>query len=215
MFRFAIRTTGLFLFLSSLWACGTPPVRESASNANNSRPASAPQATTNPPPGAQVPAGTNPHAGAAGTLEFDAPKDWTSKTPSSSMRIAEYDVPPAEGDPPGTTLVVFSPMGGSVQDNIDRWIGQVQQPDGSSSKDKARIERLQVNGLNVTLLDLTGNYDGGNMSGSSGGIPNARVRNGVIETVKGNYFIRMVGPQKTVTKWDKEFMDFVRSARLK
>jgi len=205
MFSFAIRTGGLFLVLSLLWACGTPPTREAASNTNNSR--------TAPP----TQAGANPHAGgqAAGDVEFDTPQGWTRKPGSSGMRVAEYDLPAADGDQTGATLIVYffgQGGGGPVQDNLDRWKGQVQQPDG---KDSSRVDKMQVNGLEVTLLDVSGTYNGGDMTGGGGAVPNARMRAGVIETPKGNYFIKMAGPQKTIARWDSEFMQFVKSVRLK
>ncbi len=49
-------------------------------------------------------------------------------------------------------------QGGSVQANIERWINQIKQPDGSSSQDKAKTETATVNGLKVTTVDVTGTY---------------------------------------------------------
>jgi hypothetical protein len=41
------------------------------------------------------------------------------------------------------------------------------------------------------------------------------MRAGVIETPKGAYFIKLVGPEKTVARWDQAFQEFVRSAEFK
>jgi len=134
------------------------------------------------------------------------------------MRVGQYELPAAEGDAEPASLVVFyfgPGQGGSVEANLDRWMGQLKQPDGGSSKDKAKTETLTVNGMKVTLLDVTGVYAGGDMGGAAQGKPNFRMRAGVIETPKGGYFIKLVGPEKTVGKWDDSFDAFIKSAEFK
>jgi len=93
----------------------------------------------------------------------------------------------------------------------------MQTPDGKPAKDNAKTENTTVNGLKVTLLDVSGTYAGSDMggSGTSQSKPNYRMRAGVIDTPKGAYFIKLVGPEKTVTRWDQSFQDFVKSAEFK
>jgi len=155
-----------------------------------------------------------------GELRFKTPDGWVSETPSSSMRVAQYRLPAAEGDNEAASLVVyyFGPgQGGSVEANLDRWTSQIQQADGSSSKSKARTETMSVNGMKTTLLDVSGTYAGGGMGGDSSGPnkPNFRMRAGVVETPKGAYFVKLVGPEKTVGKWNDSFIAFVSSAEFK
>jgi hypothetical protein len=96
------------------------------------------------------------------TIQFDAPKGWTSRTPSSSMRLAEYTVPKVAGDSEDATVTVFffgATQGGNVQANIDRWITQVAQPDGKSSKDVAKTTTMtSASGLKITIVDVSGTY---------------------------------------------------------
>ena len=155
-----------------------------------------------------------------GDLRFKIPDGWVSETPTSSMRAAQYRLPASAGDSEDASLAVYyfgAGQGGSVEANFDRWTGQILQPDGSSSRDKAKTETLTVNGMKTTLLDVSGSYAGGGMGGDSGGgnKPNFRMRAGVVETPKGAYFIKLVGPEKTVGKWDDAFMSFVKSAEFK
>jgi hypothetical protein len=131
------------------------------------------------------------------------------------MRVAQYKLPRAEGDAEDTSLVVYyfgQGQGGSVDANLDRWAGQMGQ-----ALEKAHKETLTVNGLTVTLLDVTGSYSGDMApgSGTSQGKPNSRMRAAVIETTKGPYFLKLVGPVKTVGRWEQEFMSFVKSAEFK
>lgn len=154
----------------------------------------------------------------AGKLSLKAPDGWKSEPPSSSMRVAQYQLPPAEGDAEAASLVVYyfgQGQGGSASANIERWIGQMQQPGGQPSKDSAKTENMTVNGLKITLLDVSGTYMGGDMGGASGSKPDYRMRAGVIDTPGGAYFIKLVGPKKTVDHWEQAFQAFINSAEFK
>src|SRR5580765_8980957 len=95
----------------------------------------------------------------AGTLTFTPPAGWKSSNPTSSMRVAEFTLPRAAGDADDAQLIVyyFGGSGGSVDANIQRWMAQMQQPDGKPIADAKRTSRT-VNGLSVTLVDVAGTY---------------------------------------------------------
>src|SRR5260221_13201422 len=97
---------------------------------------------------------------ASPALKFTAPAAWPARPAASTMRVAEFVVPKAAGDPEDAEVVIyfFGISVGSVNSNVDRWIGQMQQPDGSASKDNARREAQTINGLKVTMVDLAGTY---------------------------------------------------------
>ena len=88
--------------------------------------------------------------------------------------------------------------------------------DGSESKPKAKEESFTVNGLKITSVDLTGTYvaETAPGSGTFHNNPNYRLRAAVIETPKGSYYLKLVGPDKTVTKWDKSITEFVGTLRF-
>ena len=142
-----------------------------------------------------------------------------AERPTSSMRVSQYQLPAAEGDTEPASVVVYyfgAGQGGSVDANLERWIGQMQTPDGRPSKEKAKTETTTVNGLKVTLLDVSGAYSGDMAGGAPAqSKPNFRMRAGVIETPKGAYFIKLVGPEKTVARWDQAFQEFVKSVEFK
>ena len=156
----------------------------------------------------------------SGDLHFKAPEGWTVEKPSSSMRAAQYKLPKTEGDKDDASLVLYyfgASQGGTPQANIDRWIGQIQQPDGSASKDKAKTESMTINGLKVSTVDVTGTYTAEMAPGSQTFHNDAdyRLRAAVIETPKGNYFVKLAGPAKTVARWDKEYNDYLKSFEFK
>src|SRR5580765_1363394 len=163
---------------------------------------------------------SNASQSATAELRFKAPDGWTTEKASSQMRVAQYKLPKAESDKEDASLVLYyfgANQGGTPQANIDRWIGQMQQPDGSDSKSKAKSETLTVNGLKVTAVDVTGTYTAEMAPGSKTfhNDTDYRVRAAVIETPKGNYYVKLAGPAKTIARWDQAYNDYLKSFEFK
>jgi len=153
-------------------------------------------------------------------LRVKMPDGWVSESPSSKMRVAQYKLPKAEGDAEDASLVVyyFGPaQGGSVEANIDRWISQMEQPGSGPSKEKAKRQTLTVNGLKVTTVDVAGTYTAEMSPGSATHYhkPSFRLRGAVVETPRGFYFAKLIGPEKTVDHWKEAFNDYVKSFEFK
>jgi hypothetical protein len=153
----------------------------------------------------------------AAGLSYTAPKAWQTRPSTSSMRVAELVVPRAAGDPEDAEVIIyfFGPMPGSVDANIDRWIGQMQQVDGSASKDKARRATQTVNGLKVSTVDVSGTYVAEVRPGAAErhNKPGFRLRAAVVETPRGPYFIKMTGPAKTVAAAEADYAALVASVK--
>ena len=78
-----------------------------------------------------------PSVPASGELRFKAPDGWITEKTTSTMRVAQYKLPKADGDAEDASLVLYyfgAAQGGSTQANVERWINQIKQPDGSSSR---------------------------------------------------------------------------------
>lgn len=164
--------------------------------------------------------GSQSPASATGELKYKVPAGWVNEKPSSSMRVAQYKLPKVEGDGEDAALVLYffgSGQGGGVSDNVDRWVNQMEQPDGHPSKDKAKIETLTVSGLKVTTVDISGTYTAQMSPGSDTrhNDSNQRLLAAVVETPKGNYFAKLIGPEKTVSHWNQSFGEYVKSFEFK
>ena len=150
-------------------------------------------------------------------LTFYAPAEWKAVSTSSSMRVAQFAVPRAPGDTAEGELVVyyFGGSGGSVEANIDRWLGQMQQPNGKPSSAAAKRESRTINNLKVTLVDVIGTYVAEMTPGSPARhhSPSFRLRAAVIETPKGPYFVKLTGPAKTIAAAEATFERFLGSLR--
>ncbi|MCU0226681.1 MAG: hypothetical protein MUF01_03510 [Bryobacterales bacterium] len=154
----------------------------------------------------------------AGGLQWQAPDGWSAQ-PERPMRAATYSVPAEAGDPePGEIAVFyFGPNeGGGVQANIDRWIGQVRQPDGSDSTKKAKVEKVQ-GAVALTMLDLTGTYlaSSGPMMQVSAEKPGFRMIGAIAEGPQGAVFFKFTGPEKTVQANAAKYLEMVKSVRRK
>jgi len=138
-----------------------------------------------------------------GQLTFTAPPSWQSRPAASSMRVAEFVIPRAAGDPEDAELIVYyfgAQGGGGAQANIDRWIGQMQRPGGGSAKDDAKTGNRTVNGLNVSSVDISGTYVAEVRPGASEHFnkPDFRLLAAVVDTPRGPYYVKMTGPSRTV-----------------
>jgi hypothetical protein len=156
----------------------------------------------------------------SGDLHYKVPDGWVTAQPSSKMRVAQFKLPKADGDNEDAELVLYyfgANQGGTAEANIDRWISQIQQAEGGASKDKAKTETLTISGMKVTTVDVSGRYTAEMAPGSGKFYDNAnyRLRGAVIETPKGNYFLKLVGPAKTVGRWEQSFTDYLKSFEFK
>jgi hypothetical protein len=152
-------------------------------------------------------------------LKFRVPPGWVEEERTSSMRLAQYRLPKAEGDTEDASLVLYyfgQGQGGSVTANIDRWLAQMKQADGSAVKG-SKDEHLVANGLKVTMIDLSGTYvaETAPGSGTFNNKPGYRLRAAVVETPNGNYYLKLVGPEKTVAQWNEPFLSYINSFEFK
>jgi len=135
-------------------------------------------------------------------LTWTAPPGWKAEA-ERPMRLATYTVVPAAGDHEGAECGVyyFGPgQGGSVEANLDRWIGQFLQADGKPSRSAAKIEKRNVQGLPITTVDVSGAYTGmgGPMAKPGEPKPGYRLLGAIAEGPKGSVFLKFTGPQATV-----------------
>ena len=152
----------------------------------------------------------------AAGLVYTVPQGWVAQPTASSMRVAQWRLPKVAGDAEDAELIVYffgQGQGGSVGDNLERWLGQMEQPDGRPSKAVAKTETMTINGLKVTRLDVSGRYVAETAPGAGTHVdrPNYRLQAAVVETPGGPYFAKLTGPAQTVARWDGEFKAWVGS----
>ena len=140
-------------------------------------------------------------------LAWTAPPIWESAPSRSTMRLATYRVPAAAQGGVGAELSVTR-AGGSTAENLERWVGQFD----AEAKDTRAIRT--VSGFRVTVLEVSGIYDGG-MSSSlpDTSKPGWSLLGAVVETSGPFYFFKMVGPSDAVHAAKPAFEALLNSVR--
>lgn len=126
------------------------------------------------------------------------------------MRAATYLIPAAAGDSEGAECAVFKNIGGGIQANIDRWVGQFEK---TASAPKQQQET--INGFAVTTVDVSGIFKGGGpmMGQSSGPKSGYRLLGAIVETSQGPVYFKLTGPAKTVAAARNEFQALLKSLK--
>jgi len=158
-----------------------------------------PAAGLNPPP-SHV-SGEIKHIDVGG-LTFEAPEEWEYQHSTYPMRRAELGVRGEDGTA-GLVVYFFGNQGaGSSQANIDRWVGQFKNPDGSAITAPAPAKR-KIAGFQTTQVEVAGTYVGGMGAGSTQaaqGQPGQRMIATIVDTPSGPFYFKFLGADKTVTE---------------
>lgn len=138
-------------------------------------------------------------AGAGGTgvgeLAWKAPARWQSAPNPSSMRLATYKIPRAPGDAADAELSVTR-VGGSIEDNAERWVRQFD----AAGQQTAKITTRTFGAVQVRMVEVQGTYSGGMGMGGQGQGPQAgwALLGAIVPTSDSPYFFKMTGPSKSV-----------------
>ena len=145
---------------------------------------------------------------------FQASGDWKKVKPGSFITAYQFEIKPVEGDENPATLT-FTSAGGGAEPNIKRWYGQFTQPDGGSTEDRAKVEKKEIAGLEVYLVDISGTFkerQGGGPFAGGKTVDREKYRM-LAAIVDGKIFIKLYGPEKTVAEQQKAFTKMVEGLK--
>jgi hypothetical protein len=145
----------------------------------------------------------------AGGVTFQAPASWQKVQPKSAMRKAQLNVPPTAGDTEPAELVVFVFPGGAgtVDQNVERWRQQFRDASGQAPQ----VARSAAKGkdVDVTRVEVAGTYT--DPFAGRGAQPNYHLLGAIVELPNASYFLKMVGPEKTVAAAKADFDKLIAS----
>ncbi len=150
-------------------------------------------------------------------ITFTPPTGWTDLGPSG-MRKASYYLAPVNGETDSATVTVFyfGPTGGGTIDaNIDRWIGQMTVASGDA-KQASQKYTMTVEGMPVHVVSVDGTYNasmGGMMGGQTEAKENYTMVGVVVEAPEGNVFFKLTGPKATAKQMTDEFLAMVKNIK--
>ena len=153
-----------------------------------------------------------------GGMESRTPSTWKQAETTGQMRAYQFKIPGANGDSSDAELVIFyfGPGGaGTVDSNIARWKGMFIPPQGKTIDDVTKVDHFKVGDQDVTYLDISGTYKFKarpfDPNAKEELKPDHRMEGVVFGSNKGPYFLRLVGPAKTVSQHKKEFDDWLKA----
>ena len=142
------------------------------------------------------------------SLTLIAPKGWGRKAPQSKFILAEYVLPRVEGDKLDARLTL-SVAAGTIEANIGRWKDQF-----GGNPEKSHQEKIDVNGMTVTLVDFYGDYNDQRGPGAPAvKRPDFRMIAAIIPVGDQLHFVKAVGPKKTMESYAEKIRAFIDSAK--
>lgn len=177
-----------------------------------------------PTPAPQDPADAPAQPGGAslqlGGVNFVPSPAWRDLGPAPMLR-AKYQLSPVEGDDVVAELNVAyygDEMGGDIEANIGRWVGQMKTPEGEDAASIARLSKLTTgNGIDIHFVEVDGTYmksmGGGPMTGGrTQAQPDHRLVGAIVVGPQGNVFIKLVGPEKTARVMEEQLRAMLSAA---
>jgi len=145
----------------------------------------------------------------AGEFSFKAPKGWKWVKTTSRMRAAQLEVGKGEGK----AEVIFYYFGaggaGGTDANVARWLGQFKEP---KDELKPKVEPMKVGDRKATLVRAEGTYMSGSPFGPKTPKPGSMLVGAIMESSKGNVYIKMIGAKKTASDATPAFKAMVKAA---
>jgi hypothetical protein len=140
-------------------------------------------------------------------LEFKPAADWTAKQPSSNMRAAELEITASEDAEPLTVVFYYfgAGQGGSVDANLQRWLGQFEGEPEKTTED------ITVGENKITVLHAIGTYQVGAMFGPKTPTADYALLGAVVPGNDANIFVKLTGPKDQVAAVKDKLVALIKS----
>jgi hypothetical protein len=148
----------------------------------------------------------SPPAASEAGIAYELPPQWVAEPPASKMRVAQGTFEGKAGKATYTLYFFGAGAGGSVEDNVTRWIDQIEAPIAPPQRGA-----LSSNGLTITWVEVAGNLKASTMPVRVEALPGARLLAAMVEGPGGPWYVKVVGPDATVAAQRGAFFTFLRS----
>jgi hypothetical protein len=148
------------------------------------------------------------------------PPDWKKEEPPEKyrrLRLMQFRLPRTEGDAEDAELVINffgKGSGGGLEENVQRWKGMFIPPKGKKIDDVTKVDNLKVGDVAVTTVEVHGTYKGTSFERMKPR-PDYRMIKVYFDSKNGPYFLSLVGPDKTVEKHKKDFVNWLKGFKAK
>jgi hypothetical protein len=167
------------------------------------------------PPKSETPAKEEVLDLADGKIVAIKPEAWKSVQPKSNMIQYEFRTP-AEGEK--SVRITIMSAGGSIESNIDRWIGQFE----GTKKDDTKVEKKEIESTTLHTVEIAGTFKesmGGPFAPGGGKVTkmeNYKMLGAILELKDGaKVFIKATGPADLVGDMKENFMKMLEAIKVK
>ena len=136
--------------------------------------------------------------------KWSKPASWEEQ-PLSEMRLGSFKVVGKNGSSADISIIAFPGEAGGLASNVNRWRGQVQLPPLSEEELEQTTQRVEVEGIPVSLVDL---------STPDNSVKPSRILGAVLERPDQTWFVKMMGDPGLLESQRQLFLDFVKSFRF-
>ena len=149
-------------------------------------------------------------------LTMAVPVAWEQKQPRFKNIVDhEFALEKENGDPQDGRFTI-SRVGGSVKQNVDRWLNQFSSPKPKKFKGDQIVKKMEIAGQTVHFVDVSGTFLERRIPVSPASPrANYRMFGAIIETEnQGRCFFKCYGPEKTMAANEKSFLKMLKSLQV-
>lgn len=136
-------------------------------------------------------------------IGFAIPKSW-QELPGQKMVDSKYIIPTEHGD----MEMTLTSMGGGIDANLNRWVGQVGRDPG----EEPSWSTVEVAGIESRQVDVRGSFN--STVGDNPGAKKDWRLIGIAVPLPRDFFVKLVGPREAVVEFKDELDAFLESAHL-
>jgi hypothetical protein len=135
-------------------------------------------------------------------LSFDVPASW-EELEKSQFYDSKFIVHSEHGD----MELTLASVGGGIDANLNRWVGQVGQAPG----DEPTWSTVDVAGIESRMVDVRGSFNS-RLPGQTGTQENWRLI-GVAVPLARDFYVKLVGPREAVAEFQDDLTAFLKTAK--
>jgi hypothetical protein len=150
-------------------------------------------------------------------LKSKTPANWVREKPASNLRHAQFRILKEKDEKYDGEMIIFhfpGGQGGGVNENLERWKKMFYPPKGKTIEEVAKVEKFKVSEVPTTMLDIHGTFKFKKTPMTPDNQAELRPEHRMLavyfDSKNGPYFIRFIGPEKTVEQNRKGFEDWVK-----
>ena len=141
-------------------------------------------------------------------ISFVIPASWKEQELSEALKVvinSKYTIPHTQGD----VELTMTTMGGGAEENIQRWIDQMQIAPG----EKTRKKTIDIDGVATSWVDVRGTYSN-RVGQKKGPFPGWRLVGVVIPNQPKDFMLKLIGPREAIADLHDEFVRVVKTAKF-